>query len=162
MRQAPDIHEIQPGLWLGPCPRSPEFIRALREDYGIDSLVSVQTDADLRAMGLSWATLWRVLMARDIAASRVPIVDFDDSSLRAGLTDAVQAVQSMRAAGRTVYVHCSIGINRSPTVVIAWLVRHGGLSLDEAWQLVRERRPQVMPNHLALTAWLASQGLPAR
>ena len=68
----------------------------------------------------------------------------------------------MRAAGRTVYVHCSIGINRSPTVVIAWLVRHGGLSLDEAWQLVRERRPQVMPNHLALTAWLASQGLPAR
>lgn len=162
MRQTPDIHEIQPGLWLGPCPRSPEFIRALREDYGIDGLVSVQTDHDLQAMGLSWAVLWRVLMARDVAATRVPVVDFDDDSLRNGLTDAVQAVQSMRAAGRTTYVHCSIGVNRSPTVVIAWLVKHGGLSLEQAWQLVKERRPQVMPNHLALTAWLQSQGLRPR
>ncbi len=153
-----DAHEITEGLWLGACPKTPEFIRALRHDHGITALVSVQTDADLAGMGLGWPLLWRFLMANGIATNRVPIVDFDQRALRAGLDDAVAAVDASRRDGRVTYVHCTAGINRSPTVVIAYLVTHGGFDLDTAWELVHARRP-VVPDREVLEAWLSSQPL---
>lgn len=154
----PAIDAITERLWLGPCPRTPEFIRALREDFGIDGLVSVQSDDDLRSMGLDWPLMWRFLMARDIAATRVPITDFDDVSLGSALAEAVAAVQSLHSAGRVTYLHCSIGVHRSSTVAVAWLVRHRGFELEDAIELVLQRRPQVQPNLRVLERWLRQAG----
>ena len=154
----PAIDAITERLWLGPCPRTPEFIRSLREDFGIDGLVSVQSDDDLRSMGLDWPLMWRFLMARDIAATRVPITDFDDVSLGSALASAVAAVQSLHTAGRVTYLHCSIGVHRSSTVAVGWLVRHGGYELEAAIALVQQRRPQVQPNRPVLERWLRQGG----
>jgi protein-tyrosine phosphatase len=151
MRQLFEIHEVGEGLWVGPCPDSPDKIRALGQ-RGITGLVSVQTDGDLGSLGMSWPLLWRFLMAQQIASTRHPIEDFDDLSLVRGLPDAVAAVQDMRGAGRVTYLHCTAGVNRSPTVAIAWLVQHQGQSLDSAWDQVNSRRP-VMPNRAALERW---------
>lgn len=153
MRSPFEFHEVGDGLWVGPCPDSPEKIRALGQ-RGITGLVSVQTDGDLGAMGMSWPLLWRFLMAQQIASTRFPIEDFDDLSLVRGLPGAVAAVQEMRAAGRVTYLHCTAGLNRSPTVAIAWLVQHQGHALDLAWDQVNARRP-VVPNRAALERWQA-------
>ena len=153
-----EIDEVADRLWLGPCPRTPEQIAILSRDHGVTGLVSVQTDRDLEASGLTWSLMWRFLMARNIAATRVPVVDFEDASLVANLDAAVAAVASMHSAGRVTYVHCSIGMNRSPTVTIAWLVAHGGLDAAQAWDQVCARRPIVQPNRSAFDAWLAQRG----
>ena len=147
-----EIDEVAEGLWVGPVPDSPERIALLRQN-GITGLVSVQTDRDLQSVGVPWPLMWNFLMAQGIAAHRHPIVDFDETALVRGLNPAVAAVQEMRAGNRITYLHCTAGVNRSPTVAIGWLVVHGGMSLEAAWQQVTERRPSA-PHRSALERWL--------
>ncbi len=152
----PNIHEVADGVWVGPCPSTPEFIRSLSREYGVKSLVTVQTDDDLAGVGMDWGLMWSFLMTNSISPTRKPIVDFDDDALARGLQGAVDAVQRARAAGRVVYLHCTAGVNRSPSVAIAWLVAHQGLSLDEAWTQVTSRR-RCDPNRRALERWQAAR-----
>jgi predicted protein tyrosine phosphatase len=46
-----------------------------------------------------------------------------------------------------VYVHCQMGISRSPSVVIAYVGRRFNLTFDEAYEVVERQRPCIMPNH---------------
>ena len=147
-----DLHEVADSLWVGPVPNSPEAVKALR-DRGVTGLVSVQTDGDLESVGVPWRLMWNFLMSQGIAAHRTPIVDFDEIALARGLTPAVAAVQEMRQGNRITYLHCTAGINRSPTVAIAWLVRHQGMDVEAAWTQVTERRPSA-PHRAALDRWL--------
>ena len=147
------IDEVAPGLWVGPVPDSPEKIAGLKQK-GVSGLVSVQTDRDLQSVGVPWPLMWNFLMAQGIAAHRQPIVDFDETALVRGLNAAVAAVAEMRAGNRITYLHCTAGVNRSPTVAIAWLVRHGGVDLETAWTQVTSRRPSA-PHRSALERWLA-------
>ena len=148
------INQVADGLWVGPCPHDPEFIRALKQVHGLTGLVNLQTDADLESMGLAWPLMWRFLMSVGISAQRVIITDFDDRSLLAGLDEAVSAVNDMISGGHMTYLHCTAGVNRSPTTAIAWLTRHGGLSIDDAWDQVTSRR-RCMPNRKVLQDWVA-------
>ncbi len=47
------------------------------------------------------------------------------------------------AAGEVTYVHCKAGRGRSTTLVICYLVRELGMSPQEAYAFVRQKRPQV-------------------
>ncbi len=156
MAREADAGEIAKDLWIGSCPRSPEDIMALRQ-LGVSGLVSLQTDEDLRTIGLSWDLLWKFLMQQGITPNRVPIVDFNERALRQGLEAAVTAVHSFHSAGKVTYVHCTAGINRAPTVAIAYLVVHGGLDVEEAWSRAQEVRPQVAPLRAPLMSWLEAR-----
>ena len=45
-----------------------------------------------------------------------------------------------------VFVHCAAGMSRSPTIVIAYLMWKKKIFLNDAMELVREKRPIIMPN----------------
>jgi len=45
-----------------------------------------------------------------------------------------------------VLVHCSAGISRSPAVVIAYLMHSKGMTIQEAYNHVWERRRVIYPN----------------
>ncbi len=45
-----------------------------------------------------------------------------------------------------ILVHCIMGISRSTTIVIAYLMNHFKLSLHEAYDFVKEKRPIISPN----------------
>jgi hypothetical protein len=47
---------------------------------------------------------------------------------------------------RSVVVHCAMGVSRSASVVLAFLIRHRGMSLVDALALVRARRFVAYPN----------------
>ena len=47
---------------------------------------------------------------------------------------------------RSCLVHCSAGMSRSATLVLAYLVRHVGMSLLDALSHTKARRPLVSPN----------------
>jgi len=46
---------------------------------------------------------------------------------------------------KRVYVHCTAGINRSSSVVLAYLVKVEGMPPESALRFLRLRRPQVNP-----------------
>jgi len=69
-----------------------------------------------------------------------PVKVFDAAAAGWIMTGAPQVVES----GGKVYVHCASGVGRAPTMAAAYLVSTG-LSLDEAWTLIRKTRPFVNP-----------------
>jgi protein-tyrosine phosphatase len=46
--------------------------------------------------------------------------------------------------GGRVYVHCAGGVGRAPTMAAAYLVSTG-LATEEAWALIRRKRPFIKP-----------------
>ncbi len=148
--------EVADQLWVGPSPSSPERIQSIKTDAGATGLVSVQTDEDLSSTGMSWDLMWNFLMRQGISVTRVPIVDFDDNALVAGLSQAVAAVEKTIGAGRTTYLHCTAGLNRSPSVAITYLVTAKGLPLDDAWEQVTSRH-DCAPRRKALDRWVSTR-----
>ena len=45
-----------------------------------------------------------------------------------------------------LFVHCEVGVSRSATLVIAWLMRTEAMSFFDALSRVRSKRFQVLPN----------------
>jgi Dual specificity phosphatase, catalytic domain len=61
----------------------------------------------------------------------------------------------------SLLVHCEWGINRSSTVVLAFLMKHTSCSVDAGLEFLRRRRPEVepMPGYLEqLRAWETAGG----
>ncbi len=77
----------------------------------------------------------------------MPTPDFTHPDL-ADVERAVEFVQSHAEQGHTVYIHCKAGRARSATVALCWLVRHRGLSPEEAQEKLLQERP-----HVKRTVW---------
>ena len=77
--------------------------------------------------------------AAGISQLRLPPVDFNHPSL-ANVEQGVAYIEQVAANGGTVYVHCKAGRARSATIVIAYLMRERGHSLQSATEFVHARR----------------------
>lgn len=62
--------------------------------------------------------------------------------------------------GEKVLVHCQMGISRSTTMVLAYLIEHEGMSLPQAFQVVRAGRPGVWPHMALIRSLVAHYKLP--
>lgn len=58
----------------------------------------------------------------------------------------VQFSDEARSNGASVLVHCLAGVSRSVTVTLAYLMHARSLCLNDAFALVRSRKPDVAPN----------------
>ena len=123
------VSPILPNLYLGPEPSLDEDFAAL-QTLKITAILSVQDGEDRPDGGIEAERM--AAMGRNIVFTNVPVRDFDRLQLVRRLPDCVAALADLIDAGHTVYVHCSAGINRSPTVVVAYLCRHLGWNLDRS------------------------------
>jgi len=134
-----DVSKILPDLFVGSYPGSAEDIDCLKRDFGITAVLNVQTDEDMAFRGLNWDDLESHYRATGIEVRRVPVRDFDPEDLRQKLPRCVEVLDELLHQGRIVYVHCNMGINRSPTIVIACLHWAQGWDLEKAADHVMER-----------------------
>ncbi|KAK1568688.1 hypothetical protein Q3G72_027553 [Acer saccharum] len=65
----------------------------------------------------------------------------DDKTLQ--FDDAIQFLEQCERDRARVLVHCMSGKNRSPAIVIAYLMKRKGWRLPQSYQWVKERRPTV-------------------
>lgn len=79
-----------------------------------------------------------------VAEHRRPLVDYGRLS-GDDLEAVVDAVTADLDDGRTVYLHCRAGWQRSSAVAAAVVARREGIPLPVALARVRERRPQAEP-----------------
>lgn len=108
-------------------------LQVLAQEFGVTGVVNMceefQGEQDrYKAMGIE--QLW------------LPTTDFHPPTVEM-ITRGVEFIQSKVLAGGKVYVHCKAGRARSATVVICWLVKYRGMSLDEAQQHLLRCRPHV-------------------
>ena len=78
--------------------------------------------------------------------------------LRAKLYPAIQALGELLAEGHTVYLHCTAGIGRAPTVAIGYLHTCLGWNWDAAVAHVKQAR-ECAPHVEALRLALGDQGI---
>jgi protein-tyrosine phosphatase len=135
-----DYNQIIPGrLWVGSFVR-PEDANQLRR-MGITVVISLQNDDDLKVYGISLKKLIKSLSEANIDLCRVPVQDFNKEVLALHLPECVAAIEAVLVPGwAKAYVHCSGGINRSPTAAAAYLIKTRGLSAQEAYDYLVERR----------------------
>ena len=131
--------EILPELIVGCCPDSYQDVLEIKA-VGATALLSLQTDEDLAERGLSWSDIEDWCRAAGIVARREPVRDFDPDHLTERLPDCARTLDELIGSGHRVYLHCTAGVNRSPSVAIAWLVWKRGKTLEEAYAFVTRRR----------------------
>jgi atypical dual specificity phosphatase len=136
-----DCTVILPNLYLGPCPKNTFEVDTLRRESNITAVLNVQTDEDMHYFNLDWPAIEAHYQSCQIEVRRVPVRDFDELDLRARLDSCVNALNELMQSGHNVYVHCSVGAFRSPSVVIAYLHWYCQWSLDDAELHVRRLRP---------------------
>jgi protein-tyrosine phosphatase len=120
---------ILPKLFIGPDPRVEEEFEQLRS-LNITAILSLQTNDDVREGGVA-----RPKTAAERAGfvfCNMPVTDFDRLELRSKLPECVARLDDLLKTGHTVYIHCTAGVNRSPTVAVAYLHWRLGWPLEKA------------------------------
>jgi protein-tyrosine phosphatase len=55
-------------------------------------------------------------------------------------------IENIRLQSRRIFIHCNAGISRSPTIVIAYVMKHLKVDFEHAFKLVKETRLTINPN----------------
>lgn len=89
----------------------------------------------------------------------LPTVDFNPPSLDS-VSRGVEFLHQKTSKSQRVYVHCKAGRARSATIVICWLVKHKGMSPEQAQAHLLACRPHVNPRLLSRPVVREYLGLP--
>lgn len=76
----------------------------------------------------------------------LPVNDNSGSAINSHFTVSHEFIEAARKENKKVVVHCEVGMSRSPTIVISYLMHHHGMSLREAYRHVKLRRSIIQPN----------------
>lgn len=136
----PSVSEITDHLLVGEYPRVSD-IAWLKDEYRVTAIHNLQDDEDLRINALDSALLIRTCTEHGIKLVRTPIQDGSADDMASRLLAALDDLVALLRHRERVYLHCNAGLNRAPTLAIAYLRAHGGMSLNEAMAHVKKRRP---------------------
>ena len=134
---SPPSH-ILPGLYLGDHGSSISYGKLV--DLGITHILNVKGGSRVPPSPFD----------EQLSLASVPISDFGDDDLSSKLPQCFAAIDAAIDGGGACLVHCSQGMNRSPAIVLCYLMRSRRTrwTLREAWPFLKARRPMVSPHHL--------------
>lgn len=131
---------VTPALYVGPQHRA-NGKRALTQ-AGIAYILNMRSEFDDDAHGLTFDTPIDDSTARPSAAyCHLPTPD-DEAPSMAHLAQGIAFIESAIDGGGKVYIHCSAGVGRAPTMAAAYLIRRG-YGADDALDLIRSARPFI-------------------
>ncbi|XP_059425727.1 dual specificity protein phosphatase 5-like [Carassius carassius] len=123
--------EILPFLYLGSA------YHACRQDYlsdlRITALLNVSRRDSRPAKG-QYDYKW------------IPVEDSHMADISSHFQEAIDFIERVKAEGGKVLVHCEAGISRSPTICMAYIMKTQRLCLEQAFDVIRQRRAIVSPN----------------
>lgn len=87
------------------------------------------------------------------------MLDFAGAPLLPALEAAFPIMERWQAQKRRTLVHCSAGLSRSASIVVAWIMEKKGMSLAEAVALVGERRGRKLQINNGFWCQLAGEAV---
>jgi atypical dual specificity phosphatase len=126
-------------LWVGSHLR-PEDVKQLKL-MDITTVISLQNEKDMAGEGISTKKLFKAFGEADIKFRQVAIKDFDKDDLRQNLPQCVAEIEAaLQPRAARVYLHCTAGMNRAPTVAAAYMMRSQGMPAQDAYDYIVARR----------------------
>lgn len=133
---------VTPALYVGPQHRA-NGKRALAQ-AGIAYILNMRSEFDDAVHGLTLTPDTPPDGSpTDARASycHLPTPD-DEAPSMAHLAQGIAFIESAIGSGGKVYIHCSAGVGRAPTMAAAYLIRRG-YGADAALDLIRSARPFI-------------------
>ncbi len=141
-------------LGIGPRPSGYEMLphacRDLREE-GVDIVVSAQTPAERRRMGLQDEVTCVEEAGMEFIS--IPIIDHNPPPFSEDIFAEIETLAEEVKAGRRVFIHCFAGIGRSATLAAAILIELG-YTPQKAVQMLSTARGIPVPETLDQREWL--------
>ena len=126
-----DINEIEENkLWLGNT-----FAAANIQDLknkGIKKILTVMNTDPSRYFFNEHGFIHKI----------INIMDFDSVNIIQYFGECLNFMKGEEK----VFVHCGVGVSRSATIVIAYLMWKYKMKYDDAFQFVKNKRPIICPN----------------
>lgn len=124
--------EILPRIFVGNTHDAQNLDRLTK--HGITHIINSTPD-----LPFSWEKKCQYL--------RIDILDLPSQNIRKHFDTAYQFIdEALHTKANNILVHCSAGISRSPTLVLAYMIKKYHMKLDEAFQKMRQLRTIVDPN----------------
>ena len=82
----------------------------------------------------------------DIKELHLKLVDEPEFDITKHFKQTNDFINKVRTAGGNLLVHCKVGLSRSPTVIIAYLIKYYEFTADSAINFIKRKRPQIIPN----------------
>lgn len=108
----------------------------LLSEYGISHVISIGTPLEHQQ--------YERFAQEDFFYHRIVLDDVADAPLTKKMLH--EACDFIMSATSPTFVHCWAGISRSATIVLAHLMRDHKMTLKEAYELVKKKRPIIQPN----------------
>lgn len=141
----PDVSGVLPNFWIGRALHTSEDTARLKTELGVTAVVSLETDRDLEAAGLTWSKVRERYRTLGMEVHRVEIEGDWPAAVIEVMRRAMTLVRRLIQNGHTVFLHCTAGMNRSPTVALMYLNMIEGMPVEEALATVKLSRPQAKP-----------------
>lgn len=133
----PRSYWILPGKLLGgPKPLGESDLSALLE-AGFDGFIDLRDEGEAEGYGRTLSSL-AAAAGMKVALVRAPMADY--SADEAGLRRAADAIGSMLAQGRRVYLHCAAGVGRTSLAAGAYIAERGLCSSEGPTAILRSMR----------------------
>merc|ERR550534_612885 len=76
-----------------------------------------------------------------------PVNDLPGANIAELFRMTSNIIEGHLRAGENILVNCNFGVSRSTTVVLAYIIKKTGMTVDSAFALCRRFRPCCNPNH---------------
>lgn len=152
------VWRLVPGLLAGRNPLSERDVGDLAA-AGVTHVLDLREEAEWAGFGRHGGEALEALAAAKIERKHVPVGDFSPPSPRAFAAACDWLDEVARRPGTVVFAHCRAGLQRTPTILAAWLARREGLGFDAALaRLKLDGYPgePMSDQRAAALAWLRS------
>ena len=145
------LSQISAQVIVGSSPKDVSDVRELHEKHAVTSVLSLQTDADLRTRKINIDLLELHYQKRAINFKRFPIDDVNPEDMAQKILKPIQYLIDQVNKDKVVYVHCNAGICRATSTVLGYLHLEQGMTMQQGLEYIRSKRPIANPYISAVT-----------
>lgn len=118
-----------------------EFLFFGSQDIACDSNILCKLQiTDVLSVGIT------VPVQQDIVYKYIDALDLPSFNIKHIFDECFLYIENIRLLNRRVFVHCNAGISRSPTIVIAYVMKYLKIGFMDAFKLVKKTRSTIKPN----------------
>ncbi|KAL3507979.1 hypothetical protein ACH5RR_033361 [Cinchona calisaya] len=137
-------------MYATKCIREDNIPSKIEEGLYLGSLGAANNKTALKSLNvthvLTVANSLPPAHPNDFVYKIVDIPDREDTNISQYFDDCFEFIDGANRKGGAVLVHCFVGRSRSVTVVVAYLMKKHGMSVSQALEHVKSKRPVASPN----------------